>query len=140
MFKTFLNRLYFSSILLIAGLGFYILWRPEGIFNGKFTDISHIINAPAPKAEWIIYSFPDACWYMALLGMQPYLSLWSRDVPIVTLTICAILLPFIHEAGQLTGLFPGSFSISDLISYFIISAIYLTVCIIQRNQSSSVSL
>lgn len=124
-------RVLLSSLTLIAGVTIYSAYRPTSLLNGALgiESISNITWNDIP--DWLIYSLPDALWYVALLLLQPIPRKDRISISSRVLTLTAVALPFIHEGLQYLGVAPGSFCFIDLSFYLIILILYI-VCLGKR--------
>ena len=116
----------FSLILFFIGGLIYLAFRSESLLMfswardigiERLIDHLRIIMQPYyPSSEWILFSLPDGLWtlsYVILMG-----AIWKFQIRehrimiglIPTIAICSELL-------QAFGIFPGSFDVSDLLTY-----------------------
>lgn len=130
--KLSFHRIILSGIFLLTGFSIYMLWRPEGLVFGKLWDIDSIVSPCCVPPSWVVYSLPDALWYAALLTAQPDWREIRRCKLNSVLTIVSVLLPYIHESGQLIGIFPGNYDNMDMVLYFVTTSIYFLLCISRK--------
>lgn len=132
------SRLAVAAILLIAGAFPYIFIRQDAVFMSAFLTL---LPEPLelPDRWWshiLLYNFPDAAWYGALLCTIHAIP--SKDIPSSYVAKISLLLPFILEFMQLSDVIPGTFDLSDIMSY-VITLITYKSCVQNEYQKPSVS-
>lgn len=125
-----------SLVFLTMGFLIYYLFRPYALLKGML-GISAVFRINQPFfQELIVYTFPDSLWYSALLILLPNFWWRSEYKTVRFLSVIYLALPFVHEFGQYFNIFPGTFSIMDLIMY---AVILVTFIIIWRKNKTSLS-
>lgn len=115
-----------GGLLLMSGTAIYLIWRPGSLTLAPvcFSRLRDAIQWQ--PGEWILYTFPDACWYGALLCLLPPLRYPLKER---VATIIGCMLAPVHEIFQYFRLVPGIFCIQDLLTYIVILIIYLIICL-----------
>lgn len=125
---------YIALILLIFGCVFYTVCRQDIIFFsllGKPNFLEYIrydIHYQEGNIflYFLLFCFPDAVWYMALLLLQK--QFYNADSVFSKVLFClSALLPFVLEFMQYFGIIAGTFDVFDLITYLITFLIFLIV-------------
>lgn len=131
-----------SIIIFFVGGIIYLAFRSESLLMftwakklGLESQIEHlrIIMQPYyPSSEWMLFSLPDGLWVLSYVIMMS--AVWKFQIRehwiliglIPAIAICSELL-------QAIGVFPGTFDVSDLLTYigsFLIGVFY---CNINKN-------
>ena len=129
MNKSRLIRLFSACLMLVFGAWIYIISRNDIIFMDlmppEFIEILKItsINTSSYLGYFLSYCLPDGLWYGALLLFQDSIAIKSPDSKTIFWTSAG--LPFALELLQYVKIEPGTFDLFDLMTYFIVLAIYL---------------
>lgn len=116
-----------SLTFLTMGFLIYYLFRPYALLKGLLgISATFRINEPFFQ-ELIVYTFPDSLWYSALLILLPKLWWCYEHRTVRFLSTIYIALPFFHEFCQYFNIFPGTFSIMDLIMYAVVLLIFIII-------------
>lgn len=120
-------RVFLSLVLLLIGFLIYYLFRPYALLRGLFGISPTLQISQDFFQNLIVYTLPDSLWYSALLVLLPNFWWCSEYRTVRFLSIIYIVLPFIHEFGQCFNIFPGTFSIMDLIMYAVVLVIFIII-------------
>jgi len=112
-----------SALLLTLGAGLYVFFRDPVIFTAPLTECGlHLPLIPLEAGFWsdlLRFTLPDALWVVALLT-------YASTIKHTALRVIALLFAPLYEMGQLLGLIWGTFDITDLTVYLIITIIFIT--------------
>ena len=65
--------------MLLMALAIYLLFRPQGLFNGAF-NFTHLVSG-CTLPQWLVDSMPDALWYASLMCSR-YRSIFRAASPV----------------------------------------------------------
>jgi hypothetical protein len=114
--------------MLLMALAIYLLFRPQGLFNGTF-NFTHLVSG-CTLPQWLVDSMPDALWYASLMCFQIPLD-FSRSLARQSVTILACATGPLHELLQYLAVVPGTYCRYDMTAYFTILITYLIICLIK---------
>lgn len=130
-------RLSLSILALISGGFVYAVFRTDNAFMfnwfGKVGVSGFIYNLRETLGDfsiyyWVKYNLPAALWLLAYLFAIA--SIWSNYKETTCFKFFIWLMPFMAlmtEVLQLMGIIPGTFDISDILSYFIVTTLFLAI-------------
>jgi hypothetical protein len=115
----------FTSSLIVGGM-IYVLFRSVSLKMFKWFKDLHLISAINYLRDifstisfgipnWFIYSLPDGLWTFSYVSFMIWL--WGIKINIKSFfwTYLIPLIGIVSEFGQLLGIVPGTFDITDLI-------------------------
>ena len=113
-----MKKLIIIIMLLACGVGFYWLFRPN-IYLFEIIGIEN--NQPIEASSSIFIFFriflPDLLWAIAINLTAILMA--SKKFPVFYI-YSLIILPFLSEIFQYTGLMPGTFDWYDLVIYLFV--------------------
>jgi hypothetical protein len=118
-----------SLLPLFVGTGIYFIFRTP-IKAFEILDIVRPkviqIDQQNPLLCFLIYSFPDALWYMSLLLTQIFFIGLGGFINRFFIAI-AFLLPFFLEFAQHFNVIHGTFDWYDILAYCLIIILFLCI-------------
>lgn len=126
--KTY-KHLIGALICLLIGGSIYLCYTPNVLFIHVFLSPSAVaglqkkffwLHQLLPGTDFIRYHLPDILWYQSLLWLLVYIYHIKKIFDTGWIFYFSLLLPFIHELLQLTGLMTGTFDLADILYYTIL--------------------
>lgn len=116
-------------IPLIAGLSIYLLLRHDTLFIGALIGLEDGLLcdyvSDTPFMNFVIYCVPDGLWYLSLLHVNELIHKQCLDNRKTILDWVVLTIPYSFEIAQLTEWIPGTFDLMDILTYVVITTIYL---------------
>ena len=133
--------------ILIGGL-VYICWRDPALLMFKWFRVLGVeplvlqlrlatTSARQSLPDWFVYSLPDGLWVYALTAFMTRVWSGSPSSPVKTGWLSVgLLLGAGSELGQLAGVVPGTFDLTDFLFYLFAAAIaFLIASKLNRKRS-----
>jgi len=122
-------KIMFIHFILPISLGtmIYLLFRPlhltvfhwaetMGLYNFILSTRS-LISFYSYIPEWVIYSLPNGLWSYSFMFFISFTWRDEKSLSKSIFIISVIVISVGSELGQLTGLIPGTFCLSDVFTY-----------------------